>query len=58
MIVDFTDYSYVTLWNDGGEAAFGCPAKELRRLQEDEYAVFVSRVNQVKFKFFPHLFSS
>jgi len=50
MIVDFTDYSYVTLWNDGGEAAFGCPAKELRRLEEDEYAVFVARVNQVKFK--------
>merc|ERR1719495_78843 len=51
-LADITDYHYVTLWNDAGEAAFGCPAKELRRLEEDDHAAFTRRVNGSKFRLF------
>jgi len=51
-LTDITDYHYVTLWNDAGEAAFGCPAKELRRLEEEEHDTFVKRVNGIKYRLF------
>lgn len=51
-LADFTDYHYVTLWNDGGEAVFGYSARELKKMEEEDHTGFIKAINAAKFKLF------